>query len=180
MWTEQDEKAGIEPFPFHDIKSGGLGSAPQRQLWGSQVSQYAKGLCTQTTGSGGDKMKQCNKCGESKSPDNFYRQPTKLDGLDGTCKQCRKEARASRYHSGGKQKEREYQSKNKDKRQAYWLAYDAKPESKAKRLQYERDVSERGRAKAARHEVENNQRIPPPPPTWTPLRRFMRKHLEPL
>lgn len=106
-------------------------------------------------------MKQCSKCGESKSPDNFYKQPTKLDGLDATCKSCRKEARASRYHAGGKQKEREYQSANKSKRQGYWLACDAKPERKAKKLQNDRDNPERGRAKAARQAVENNQRVPP-------------------
>ena len=59
------------------------------------------------------KMKKCGKCGETKARSEFHKHPTKKDGLQSMCKECRKEYIRAHY-----QKNRgKYVGGNKDRRQ---------------------------------------------------------------
>ena len=72
--------------------------------------------------------KKCNKCGVSKpaTTEYFHRHRRQKDGLDGTCKDCKRELGAKRYKEKRDEilnQKKDYYERAKDKRLAYQKDY---------------------------------------------------------
>ena len=68
--------------------------------------------------------KECNKCGVSKpaTTEYFHRHRRQKDGLDGTCKDCKRELGAKRYKEKRDEilnQKKDYYERAKDDRLAY-------------------------------------------------------------
>lgn len=72
--------------------------------------------------------KECCKCGEIKSVDNFYKRKDSKDSIDNVCKECKKSYAKTRYNKNKeimREKAQHYRNSNKDKIRDYQIRYRA-------------------------------------------------------
>lgn len=83
-------------------------------------------------------MKTCNKCEVEKpaTPEYFHRNKSKKDGLEYTCKECRKEY-DKKYYQENKEKKHEYDKKYYQENKEYYKKYSE--EHKEERREYSRN-----------------------------------------
>lgn len=94
-------------------------------------------------------MKTCSKCRSEKSLDEFYPDPTRLSGLDGQCKDCRRTRRRERWaenHNGQRDKQNENYMANRVEKIYGYFTYRLMRDFKMTVEQYEALVEAQGGA----------------------------------
>jgi 5-methylcytosine-specific restriction endonuclease McrA len=110
-------------------------------------------------------MKNCRRCGELKSLDNFNRNCAMKDGRLNTCKSCRHSYAAAYYAADrGRQKAAAagWRAKNRTRKLEHDAAYRARPENRERQRSYNREYykqnCERLKAAAAAWSARNYER----------------------
>jgi len=101
-------------------------------------------------------FKECTKCGITKLKNCFNKKKASKDGLQSQCKDCKKAYEAKRYQENRDEilaQKAEYDAKpeNKAKKAEYNAARNAKPENKAKKAEYNAGYSAKPENKAKRN-----------------------------
>lgn len=89
-------------------------------------------------------FKTCFKCGQAKPRDGFYAHPQMADGLLGKCKECTKADARKHYRA------------DPEARAAYERERTARPERRAKALEYQRRRRQRSPEKCAARQAVGN------------------------
>ena len=93
-------------------------------------------------------MKKCKKCGEAKESLHFYKHPKTKDGLDVSCKKCKKEMSNNRYSK--KRLDPEFIKSERDRGRAKYKKYKYKSRStKESQQRYKDKYTEKLKAKSA-------------------------------